>query len=216
MDPLSREEEGEIARKRRAFYIFLAGIITLLLPLLGLAYINRDALLGGGALSAKGLFTFDKRVGGPRVIPTSAAAPITMRRSLLTPADSKKSASKPADSLGFIRGGSDYNYNPETPAAAPKKEPPLPQTVVEKEPVPAKKTAKAGPKPVNAPRLKPMKSGGFGKPSSFAGSKLGKQKTEGSGQPDISELMENMPAGGAGMPDIGQMMKNMPPPPESK
>jgi len=187
----SKKESEKAERRRITLYLLVGGLVLLLLPLLGIAYIK---LTEAPAAAPSGAPIFLKH--GQEAAP--APMPATSR-----PAQKSAAAPPAGGSMAYIRGGSDYLPPPE-----PKDAPPAPEKA-KREPA-AARPAKAAPAAI--PRLKP--TSGFtnfsNRPQKGAqGQGAG---TSPAGMPDMSELMKNMPGGGSGqgMPDIKELMKGMP------
>lgn len=221
------EDEREVLRARKTRNLMIAGTVLLLLPLLGAAYILLNGSAGKDLAGGDSLSVFERREGSAPVAPmTSAAAPIAMQKSLAAPQSLTEAEKTKATggSLGFIKGGSDYDYKPEVAAATvaakaePVAQPAALETIEKKEPAAAvKATAKVSAKPMVYPKLKPTTRGtfagsSFGKTQGGSGqtSQLGAEGAPAGGTPDMAEMMKNMPAGGAGTPDMAEMMKNIP------
>ncbi|MBI5630977.1 MAG: hypothetical protein HY921_08845 [Elusimicrobia bacterium] len=204
-------------RKRRTLFLIIGAALSLLLPLGAAVYLKiKDSgsqagpgLLGGAVFPRRAYDASTVRRIAPAATP---AAPLS------APPVSSKPALKPQgstdSSLDYIRGGSDY-YQERKPAAAP----PVPATAAPEPPAPEakpRKPAKAAHKPVPMPKLKSLKG-----PINFRSKSFGTKKNQDhaseeaqqKGQtPDMEELLKkagNLPQG-SGTPDVNQLLKNIP------
>jgi len=227
--------EHVIERNRRTFYLLLGGAASLLIPLLGVLYIRltESSALPGGATS----HAFAHREAQADRIRAAAtpAPPVPMAPAPGT-AGGAPVQTTAGDSLGFVKGGSEYYpTEPATPVAAPqqteapppvaKADPPQDDAAANKKPI------KPGPKPFQQPKLQGSKFGG-GFSNGFSGNKQfgvgGRNQPQGGmpqqgqqlppgGMPDVSGMLKNISgAGGAagagkqqGMPDVGSMLQGI-------
>lgn len=143
-------------RNRRSLYLLMAGIASLLIPLLAVLYL-RMSETGSRAAAVDSPGAFVRREGSTgRIKSASAAAMPLPPLPAANPSLPKAAAYSPAaknDSLGFIKGGSEY-FPKEKPEA-----PPPPQITTQEQPAPEQKSApskqkgKTAYKPFNPPKL---------------------------------------------------------------
>ncbi len=179
-------EEQEARRKRWTVYLVAGGVLSLLVPLLVVLYIRLSESPAAGPAAARPGFV-PRENWGAKVKPA------------VTPAPTAKSQAAPAgDSLGFVKGGSEYYPPaPARPAPEPVKAAAAPPALTPKPEV--KKTAATGYKPFTQPKLKLTNSKNpVGKPPAGA-------------PPDINALLKNIPGAGSGgapgMPDMNTLMQ---------
>jgi hypothetical protein len=155
--------------------------------------------------------------------PAPAAPPASGSVAAAGTSQSQTASSAPvSDSLGFIKGGSDFMPAEKTPAQPAKAEAPpnstAKQEIAKNEPPPkSKPTAKPGPKPFLQPHLQKSAFGIPGQRGQIG--QVGQRGTTGqlpggASMPDMSKMMQGMTsgtggAGGAAMPDMSKMMQGM-------
>lgn len=228
--PAPRPVDEVFERRRRTVNLMIAGAVVLLLPLLVIVFLLKNKDAGKGGEESTNLYLFQKRRGGGEILkPVTTAAPnkdALSKSSLFAPAGESAEGTSGQGSMGFIRGGEDYSYEPEKPPVAEvKKEP-------EAEPKPAKEEAPvvAAPtetRPVARPKLQASGGGSFAVkrlseknqsrfgPSLSSGKSDGSDSDEGAGgnQPKLGLGKAAGALPGAvpgGMPDMSALMKNMP------
>ena len=228
----SREEATK--RNRITLYLLLAGGAVLLIPLLVLFYLRSTEASSPNPDAASHPFAPRERVGD-RIKAAQTPAPAILPPNTLAgaagPAQTQNAASASvSDSLGFIKGGSDYLPVEQTSTESAKSEaPPTPapkQEVAKSDPAPqAKSKPKSGPKTFMQPHLKGSGFGGNNQRGGQMGQRgqMGQMPTgsmpqmpSGAGMPDMSKMMQGMmpgagSAGGTGMPDMSKMMQGMMP-----
>ena len=181
------DEERELARNRRTLYLMLGGAASLLLPLLGVAYLkyldlaqprHNGTIIAFQRRGADGMLI-------PKLTPAAAPAPPTAGAPLaqvpqLAPRDSSPApiqgaaTGEPAGgSLAFIRGGGDYYHDKaqQAPAAAAPQPaappPPAPAPAQRPQPAPAPKAvartrSKPEPRPFTMPHLHTINTSNYG------------------------------------------------------
>ena len=189
LSPVSREgkESQEEERRRRTRYLIVGGAASLLLPLLGIAYIK---LSEPTSVAPSGVRIFAKHGEEPPVLMPAVKRSWPAPSSMLKPAAS----ASPSDggSMAFIRGGSDYSPPEKAVAAAPEQKAPPPAPAPPKETKAPPVTAALQPaKPASPPAVMPKLKPGSGF-MSFASQKgtaaqgQGGAGTPPAGMPDMS------------------------------
>ncbi len=212
--------DEEAARRTRTYLIMGGAVILLILPLLGVVYIQvKKGMAQGGEPGENSLSVFERRAGKQKNILTPSLAPALALTNNLTEQVPKNATleRQKNDSLNFLRGGEDYRqFQPmkggevelkklaegsdklkDIEGRKPAEKPVEKQ--VEKPAPPAKKAvAKKTRKPFRGPKLKAVKSN-FAAKGSFRDTMpgIGKEEAAADGAP-------------AGMPpgmDMAAMMK---------
>lgn len=120
-------EDAEIARNRRTLYLIVAGVLSLLVPLVGVLYLKLSDNSRGGTPGSAGI-VFSRRMAGddpPTLNPAAAAAAASALRGIVTTAAPKMNSPLPVaapessarasgGSLSFLRGGEDYYGDGDT------------------------------------------------------------------------------------------------------
>ncbi|MDD5656492.1 MAG: hypothetical protein PHF00_04460 [Elusimicrobia bacterium] len=221
--------EQKLLRNRTTLYLLLGAAASLLIPLLGVLYlrfIDDAAPASGNSVNA-----FARRDGQvERIRAAAAPAPAAPRppngKPTVTAETATDSSGRPqapaSDSLGFIRGGSDYYQQAQ---ARPPAEPaPAPAAAPAEPPTPPRKPAKPSARTFAQPKLNSTGARGsfynFGGKQPFAGGSGGLTQhnqapgTPPSGVPDVGAMLKSVPGAGsgapAGMPDVGDMLKSVP------
>lgn len=217
------------ARKKRTMWLIAGGVVSLILPLAGVAYLKISE--SRGSHGPNGNVAFERREAGERKVEASQTVVINNN---MNPAAVNMGPGSPGmgssagapmapagGSIGFVKGSNEYFQDKkETPApaaaapAAPAAPAPAP------EPEPAKKTAKkGGKKDFFIPHLQGTKSmAGSGFKSSNQGGTMSNRPTGGAGMQgvaapagagggDMSELLKNVP-GGADNPEVKKYLQN--------
>jgi len=204
-------KEESVKRSRITLYLLLAGGTILMIPLLVLLHIHAKEASSGGPDAAAHPFAHRENLADRIKAAPTPAPPMQAQNA---------SQGRATDSLGFVKGGSDYlpaektSTETATPAAPPT---PAPKPEVAKNAASpkSKSKTKSGPKPFMQPRLQGTKfSSNFkGKGFGAAGQRGGKmgQMPGGAGMPDMSGMMPGTggAAGGASMPDMSKLMQGM-------
>ncbi len=224
-------KEETTKRNRITLYLLLAGGAILLIPLLILLHLRSTEISSSNLDAASHPFTPRERVTdrikaaqtpAPEVLP-----PDTLAGTTGSAQTRNASSSGVSDSLGFVKGGSDFLPAEKTSTEPTKIEPPPPPApkpeVAKNNPVPQNKSkTKSGPKPFKQPHLQGSGFGSSGQ-RSVQMSKIGQsaggspQMPGGAGMPDMGKMMQGMmpgangAGGGAGMPDMSKMMQGMMP-----
>lgn len=179
--PLS-DEERELARNRRTLYLMVGGAASLLLPLLGVAYLkfmDQPPPQHSGptvAFEHRGVDGTQLMKLSPAATPAPAmsGAPLAQvpqlapREGSPAPIQSEGGGADAGGSLGFIRGGGDYYHDKGAAAPAPAQAAPAPQQAAAPAPAPkpapavAQAKTKAAPKPFSMPHLHTINSGSYG------------------------------------------------------
>jgi hypothetical protein len=235
-------KEESIKRNRITLYLLLAGGAVLMIPLLVLLYIRATEAASGGPDAASHPFAHRENLSD-RIKAAQTPAPPPGAQSSLAgavgmPQPQNASQGQVPDSMGFIKGGSDYLPAEKTSTQTAQTQPappPAPKPEVAKNDASpkSKSKTKSGPKPFTQPRLQNSKFSSTFKGKGFgaAGQRGGQtgqpgqmppggmpQMPGGAGMPDMSSMMQGMmpggaggAAGGAGMPDMSKMMQGMMP-----
>jgi hypothetical protein len=207
--------DEEAARLMRSRLIMGGALILLLLPLIGVIYIQMKKGFGeGNTPGENSLSVFEQRAGRQKKTIAPSLAPALALTNNLTEQIPKNATleRQEGDSLNFLRGGQDYRqFQPmkggeaeikkvEGQSKEAEKTVAVPQPVEEAAPPVTKKAVAKGSrsarKPFRGPKLKSMKSN-FGAPGSFRDNMPGSEEKEAGAAP-------------AGMPpgmDMGAMMK---------
>jgi hypothetical protein len=200
----AKEEAAKRALLTR--YLLLAGGAILVIPLLIILYLRSTETSSANPGGFSHPFAHRERVSD-RIkaaltpAPASLPAPAAVQQAL------NAAAASASDSLGFIKGGSDY-----LPAAKTAAEPVQAQTAPP--PAAAQPLAQSAPpaksKPKSKPGAKPfmqphLQGSGFKNTAQRGGQ--ASQLPGGTAMPDISKMMQGAMPGGTGMPDISKMMQ---------
>ena len=188
------EENPETERRRRTLYLLLGCALSLLIPLLIVLYIRMSESPAAGPGTVRPDFA-PRQNWREKVRPAEIPAPMA------------KSPTAPAgDSLGFIKGGSEYSQpRPAPPPSQVTAAPPA-----KKPAAPAKKQASPAPSSVANPKIHPSRFGNLPAPPALGGSPAKNPAGQApSGVPDINALLKNIPgAAGAGAPDTSNVKQN--------
>ncbi|MBI4376898.1 MAG: hypothetical protein HY549_10670 [Elusimicrobia bacterium] len=198
----SKDEIEE--RRRRQLYLTIGGVLSLVLPLLGLAYLKLSDN-SPKIRASTGAFFSQRQAGSRRSEPSPVVAPpVSVRPEKPLPSQSKPAAkaAPSQDSMSFIRGGSDY-YPEEKPAASAA--PPKPKPAAPAKP-PKKEPSRQAKKSFAPPKLKPVQ--GFSNFRGQSGAGLGTQAANPQ-VPSIPNMLQ-MPAGAQVPPNVQEMLKNIP------
>lgn len=210
--PTPDQEISDEARKKRTIWLMAGGAASLILPLLGVAYLHISSLSGAQGPSGRN-DVFERRDGGEKhLTPSNTAVPVSVMASP-PPASSLPGSGRTetavGSSLDFVKPNQDLAAKVAEPAKAPAPAA-APAPAPEAAPVAAKtppKTAKKGGKKEFAmPKL--QTSRGF---TSMGGAKGGAAAAapggaQGSG--DMQELMKNLPPGSENNPQLQQYLKS--------
>lgn len=222
----AEEEDRQAQRRKRTLYLVVGGVLSLVLPLLGLIYFKlSETQVFSGNVDPNAVFA--RREGlSARIQPAGAPAAPSSPPGAAAATGTPLPVSQGAESgLSMIRGGNDYYQEKTqptpTPAPAPVKPPPVAPPAA-----PAKTAAATGPQPFSMAHLKATGlgdvrswfSGGSPRPSSAPGRP--QAQAQGTQQaPNINALLNAAP-GASGtatgvapaVPDINALLKNMPNP----
>jgi hypothetical protein len=220
--------EEALKRKRVTVYLLVAGGAVLLIPLLILLYIRSADKSSSNPNYFSHPFAPRENVADRiKAAQTPAAAVLPANGSAAAAGASQSQAASTAavsDSLGFIKGGSDFapaEKAPPQPAKAEAPPSPAPKPTVAKNAAPPDKTANAkpGPKPFLQPHLQKSAFGINGQRGQIG--QMGQPMTTGqisggASMPDMSKMMQGMTSGaggtgGAAMPDMSKMMQSLMP-----
>lgn len=170
-------DEDAFTRRKKTVNLLIAGMVVLLLPLLGIAFLMRKKADDGSGGGITSMYLFQKRKGVEAIVPITTTAPnkaSLQQNSLIMPSESGSagSPSQMSGGLGFIRGGEDYAEEPAPPPAEPEKkeeekkeEPPAEDAKAQLGTAPA--DLPPPPKMVDRPKLKftgRSEAGSFAKP----------------------------------------------------
>jgi hypothetical protein len=217
-------QEEATKRDRVTLYLLLAGGAILVIPLLVLLYLRSSGASSADPDAVAHHFAprenVADRIKAAQTPAPSVLAANTQPGTAGMPMTQTAASASVADSLGFIKGGSDYlpaekpatsteSIKPEAaPAPAPKAE------VAKNDPPPKTKSkVKSGPKPFMQPHLQGTgQIGQVGKIGQMG--QVGQVGHVGqgghAGQTPGGAGMPQMP-GGAGVPDMSKMMQGMMP-----
>lgn len=199
-EPTPQAVEEERRRAERTKYLLIAGAVTLLLPLLGVAFLRgTDPGLSPGFTGGR---IFGKRGSADKPLTMPAATPAAPR-----PVESRLPTGKPTErapdgsSLNFLKSDNVY-YPPQEEKKEEPKAPPPPEPPEAEEPAPLEKKPAKGKKPFTMPKLKP--AAGSTSFSDFKGKQplgkgaAGKKKPAAHGDdvegapPDIQEMLKSI------------------------
>jgi len=200
------EEELQAKRRKRSILLLASGSVTLILPLLALAYIKANEAKAVHAPSAS--VVFDRREqGDAKVNVTQTAAPVAPEFQIGAPASSLPVAGGPAavqsgaSSLDFVKEGTFPEKKPAAPAAAAPVPAAAPAPVTAAEADAPKPAAKKGAKkPFNSPKLQGT--------TSITSFKAGSAKAAG-GRPAKGAAPVPAPGADATGVDIEAALKNV-------
>ncbi len=197
-------ETGAQARGQRRRWLVVGGIASLVLPLLGVAYIYwNEARPAPGPSGRSDMF--EQREGGGPLQPSRAAAGVV--ETPRAPVSSGKSPAPVRSSLDFIKSDPDFQTKPAAPSVAPapaKAPAPAPTPSA---PTAAKKTPLASKKPFVMPKLQPTNGFlNFGSATRPAAGAAGSGASGGSAQ-DTQQLLQNLPPGAANNPEVQKYLQ---------
>ncbi len=211
-------EEERKARSQRTLYLLIGGLLSLLIPLLGVAYLKLTEGSSPRLVSGQAIFA-QRRDLSPRARITPAqvpAAPAAVRAQAApapsSPPAADKAKPRGGDSLSFIRGDRElFEEKPQAQAPQADKAP-APEKEEGKKPK-AAQGAKPAKKPFAMPKLKP--SSGFTDFKSKGGLGLGAQKNQVQESPqdippDMQKMLKDLPAGAQGTPEVQELLKGLP------
>lgn len=168
---MADDDQEELERRqKRTRWLLASGAASLILPLLGLAYLQWTTASSPSSPSGRN-DVFERREGGERRITPSQAVPVAPM-----PSGGRMQIQNTAveSSLDFVKAGSVVEKPQEkTKSAKPAA------------PEPAKETPKKSKKPFSTPKLQPSrlrKSGATGSPLGGGGTPL---------DPQIQKLLQN-------------------------
>jgi hypothetical protein len=218
----TREEATK--RNRITLYLLLAGGAILVIPLLILLYLRSSETSSSGPNAAFHPFAHRESVADrikAAQTPAPAVLPSNLPAGTAGPVQSQNSASEPQpESLGLIKGGSDFLPPQSAKTQAPPPPAPQQQAVAKNDPAPASKT-----KSFKQPHLQGTGFGGAGQRGAQMMGQRGQMgQIPPGGMPQISGGTLQMPGGtpqmpggmpqmpgGAGMSDMSKLMQGMMP-----
>lgn len=216
------EQEILEKRKKRTIFLMAGGAASLILPLLGVVYLQMNE--AKTARPPDSSVTFERREDGDSKIRVSQTVTIVNPPALAGSGVSSlpvaggltESPAPGGSSLDFVKGGENNTYYQDKPsvAAAAASTP----TVTASEPLPETKASvkaiaqKSGKKSFNMPRLQGVKGfnsfkGASPKPTGGAGLTGVADPQAGKGDDDMSEMLKGIP-GGANNPEVQKYLKS--------
>jgi hypothetical protein len=198
-------------RHQRTRWLIIAGAASLLLPLLGLVYIQWNAASSAPPLSGRNDL-FEHREGSDKkIVPSQTAVPSS---ALMTPSSTVgrktrgKTPSASMSSLDYIKPNIELTekINDSAKSSAPAVKP----TATENKPAHKPRAAKEAPKkPVKKakkdfamPKLQPSR--GF----TNMGNKAGKKASDADVDPETQDLLNNLPTEAQNNPDVQRYINN--------
>lgn len=205
--PAPEQELSEQDRKKRTIWLMVGGAASLILPLLGVAYLHWSSISRAQGPSGRN-DVFERRDGGEkRLTPSQTAVPVS---ALASPPPSPLTAGgrtgQPSgSSLDFIKPNGELAAKvAEPPKAATAPAPAAaPAAAATETPAPAKAASKKGKKEFSMPKLQPSR--GFTNFSSGKGS--GKAAAAPQGGGDSQDLLKNLPPDAANNPQLQEYLK---------
>lgn len=212
--PPPEQELSELDRRKRTVWLLAGGAASLILPLLGVAYLHWSSISGAPGPSGRN-DVFERRDGGEkRITPTQTAVPVS---AMMTPPPSSLPTAgkteKPAgSSLDFIKSNEEMTAkvaDPPKAATAPAAAPAAAPASAVPAPAPssaAKAPSKKGKKEFSMPKLQPSR--GF---TNFKGAPAGKGTAAPQGGApaggDSQDLLKNLPPDAANNPQLQEYLK---------
>lgn len=195
-----------LERQKKTRLLVIGGAVSLVLPLLGAAYLYwADSKPSPGPSGRSDVF--ERREDGGPIVPsrTVLAAPNA------PPAGATAGATagaKPPSSLDFIKTDPDFQSRPAaaTAAAPATKAAPAAAATAAKAPTAPQKAA-AAKKAFVMPKLQPTRgfSNNFG---TSGGAAAGTAPAGNGGGQDVQQIMQNLPPGAANNPDVQKYLQN--------
>ncbi len=193
-------------RQKKTRLLIIGGVASLVLPLLGAAYLYWANSKPSPGLSGRS-DVFERREDGGPIVPSHTAA-----NAAAVPAATGggPAGAKPPSSLDFIKADPDFQTRPAAASAsvataAPKTAAPVAPAASKSAAAPLKSAAAN--KAFVMPKLQPTRGfSNFG--SSGGGAAAGGGAAGNGGGQDVQQMMQNLPPGAANNPDIQKYLQN--------
>ena len=188
-------------RQKRTVWLLAGGAASLVLPLLGVAYLHWSEGAAASAPSGRADL-FERRDGGDRrIVPSQAVSSLPPPVSLPIGKIEKSAGS----SLDFIKTGEDMKAKPVETAAKPAAASPVTAPAVSTAPAAAAKSAgKTAKKPFVMPKLQ-----GSNSFTNFNTGKSGGSAPNGApGGQNVQDALKNLPPEAANNPQLQQYLKS--------
>ncbi|NNN06210.1 MAG: hypothetical protein HKL90_09955 [Elusimicrobia bacterium] len=195
-------QSAALERQKKTRLLIIGGAASLVLPLLGAAYLYWADSKPAHGLSGRS-DVFERREDGGPVVPSRTVLAVPN-----APPAGGTAGAKPPSSLDFIKADPDFQTRPASAAAAA----PAAKAAATAAPATAKSVATpqksaAAKKAFVMPKLQPTRgfSNNFG--SSGAAAAGTAPAGNGNGQ-DVQQILQNLPPGAANNPDVQKYLQN--------